>query len=270
MKLKMMETCGQSGVLLGSSAAVERLRLQVERFAPHFRTVLLVGEPGTGKESVGRELHRLSPLAGEAFAAMSVEDFVKLEQGCGRVIYLRGLGEAHADVQDGLVRRLARLGRETRLIVACEGEPRGMVAAGRLRAEVLERVGMLEIRVAPLRERLEDLPVLTGAMLDELGCAARWGEAEFAVVRGYGWPGNLAELRRLCKEFAATGVVRLETETVKPGPEVVRLEEVIERHVMRVLEGCAGNKLKAAEMLGISRSTLYRMLEASGSAAGAV
>ena len=251
----------------GSSAAMERLRLQVQRFAPHFRTMLLVGEPGAGKESVGRELHRLSPVAAEPFRVLEISDFVS-SPDCGRIVYLRGLGGTPADRQDGLIQRMANLGRETRLIVACEGEPRALLAAGRLRAEVLERVGMLEIRVPALRERLEDLEPLSKAMLDELGCGARWSNAELDAARAYGWPGNLAELRAACANFAATGALRLgqAAEAGRAGAgrvEEVRLEQVVARHVMDVLERCAGNKLKAAELLGISRSTLYRMLEAT-------
>ena len=254
-------------VFLGSSAAAERLRLQVQRFAPHFRTMLLVGEPGTGKQSVGRELHRLGPAGDAAFCVVEMEHFLA-GADVGNVIYLKGLSGAPAELQQSLVRRLAALGRETRLIVPCEGEPRALLAAGKLRAGVLERVGMLEIRVPALRERMDDLDTLTMAMLAQFPAAGRLSDAQRGVMHSHSWPRNLAELREACERFAASGEISFGalvdgggTNTLKH--QDVRLEQVIERHVLDVLERCAGNKLKASELLGISRSTLYRMLEAS-------
>ncbi len=245
-------------VFVGHSAAMERLRLQMARFAPHFKTVLLVGEPGVGKQAVARELHRLSPVSAGPFCAMAIDEFVGGWKDVGGLVYLHGLGAMRTEKHEELLHRFSALGRETRVVVACEGEPRGMVAVGRLRAEVLERVGMLEMRVAPLRERMEDLETMVEGMLGRLGCT---GRPDLDTMARYGWPGNVAELWRACEGFARDGVLRLER-GVEAGAGVVRLEEVIERHVMEVLERCAGNKLKAAEMLGISRSTLYRMLEA--------
>ena len=246
-------------VFAGESAGAERLRRQVARFAPHFRLVLVTGEAGADKESVARALHRMSPVAADAFVPCAVEDFVAGAEMRAGVLYLRGLGALRADRQDALLAALDARGREQRMVVECACDPRGMVAAGRMRAEVLERVGMLEIRVPALRERLEDLSALvTGAL----------GKGDFCVpeealerMAGHGWPGNLAELHRVCEGFRARGVLAFEAaEVASATAGAVRLDDVIERHVMGVLERCAGNKLKAAEMLGISRSTLYRML----------
>ena len=251
-------------VFAGSSAAVERLRLQVARFAPHFRTVLLVGEAGVGKESVARELHRMCPAGAEPLCTLEIEDFAGGADGAG-MLYLRGLGGLRPELHEALLRRLNGLGRERRVVVACAGEPRGMVAAGRLQSEVLERVGMLEIRVAPLRERTGDLREMVRAMLGRLGCAPEVeARLDWERLPGYTWPGNLGELWLAMEGFAADGVLRFGRPEGESAGEVVKLEEVIERHVMDVLERCAGNKLKAAELLGISRSTLYRMLGAAG------
>ena len=78
-----------------------------------------------------------------------------------------------------------------------------MVAAGRLPLEVLERVGMLEIRVSPLRERLGDLREMGLAMLGRLGCAG--AQVDWQRLEQYGWPGNLAELWQVLQGFAADG-----------------------------------------------------------------
>ena len=156
-------------------------------------------------------MHRLSPAALELFEAVEVEDFVHRGGGSGRggVVYLRGLGRVSAEMQEGLARRLAEQGREARLVVACEAEPRGLVAAGRLRAEVLERVGMLEIRVPALRGRAEDLEALATDMLARLGCESVFGEADLKLLKEHRWLGNLAELWRICERFAECGQVEL-------------------------------------------------------------
>ena len=252
---------GQNGdfgetVFAGESAGAERLRRQVARFAPHFRLVLVTGEAGTGKESVARALHRMSPAAAGAFVACEVQDFVASTDTRAGVLYLRGLGALGADRQDALLAALDGIGREQRMVVECACDPRGMVAAGRMRAEVLERVGMLEIRVPALRERMEDLPAIVAGMQGDGGFCLPADALE--RMAGHGWPGNLEELRRVCEGFRTRGVLEFEaTETDSAVAVAVRLDDVIERHVMGVLERCAGNKLKAAEMLGISRSTLY-------------
>ena len=253
-------------VLMGASAAVERMRLQVARFAPHFRTVLLVGEHGTGKQTIARELHRTGPRAGLPFVAMPIDDFVqRSDRAASGMLYLCGLAAMPAELQAGLLGRLNGLTRETRVVISCAGDPRGLVAAGRLRADVAERLGMLGIRVASLRERLEDVPAMTASMLGRLGCTARPAPEDVAQLLEYDWPHNLAELWRACEQFAAVGRLRLDRGPQYGTGDMVRLEHVVERHVKDVLERCAGNKLRAAELLGISRSTLYRMLDATTS-----
>ena len=239
-------------VFAGQSAAVQRLRVQVGRIAPHFRTALVVGEAGTGKETVARELHRLSPGAAREFAAYEAEASLG---GLG-LLYVRNLGGMGLEEQDGLLQALAGLDRGTRVVFAAEGDLRGTVAAGRLRAELFERLGGLEIRLCGLRERLEDFPAMLAGVRLEAGA--------LEAMQSYGWPGNLQEL---CVVLAQAGPV-VRVADVPSGlahgtPEMLetRLEVVLRRHVADVLEQCAGNKLRASEMLGISRSTLYRMLE---------
>ena len=251
---------GEDVVFAGSGPAVTRMRLQVMRMAPHFRVALLVGERGTGVETVARRMHSMSAVWAQHFVEISATDFaVGEEPAVGGVIFLTGLEVLERQAQGEFLRRLNLALRESRVVVASEADPRGMIATGRLRAELYERVGTLEIRVAPLRERIEDLPVLLGGIA--------FGEEAMARLEGYGWPGNLTELLELKARVGGLGRVvecgdlGLAEEVVE---KVVRLDKVIERHVVRVLERVGGNKLRAAEMLGISRSTLYRMLEGVG------
>jgi DNA-binding NtrC family response regulator len=257
-------------VFAGDSLFAERLRVQVRRIAPHFRTALLIGEQGTGKCDLARELHRLSPVADGPFVSCSAEEFARgaVDDVRSGTLYLQHLGTLRAPAQDDLMKRLQRLDArpngETRLIVANESPLRGMVAAGRMRQELQARVGAIEIRLPRLRERLDDLR----AMLSELPLS----EPAIAHLLEHSWPGNLNELRQiLVQAHLASGGTWIElahlpalapTQQTPPRePAEARLDFVMKRHVADVLERCAGNKLRAAEMLGISRSTLYRMLD---------
>ncbi len=180
-------------------------------------------------------------------------------------IYLHHLEAAHPGVQQPLLQRLRALPREAHVIFGCAGELKGMVATGRLRADLFDAIAMIELRVAPLRERLDDLEGLATSLLRRDGRDAWFASSAMEKMCVHSWPGNLDELAALCSTLGdADGAIEahqlppLEGEPVKT---VVRLDEVMQKHVMDVLQRCAGNKLKAAELLGISRSTLYRMLE---------
>ena len=260
-------------VFAGESAFAERLRVQVRRIAPHFKTVTLIGEPGCGKSDVARELHRLSPMADGPFICCTAEEFASgaVEEVRFGTLYLKHVGALPAAAQDQLLLRLHKLdsrGNDARLIVANDAPLRGFVASGRMRQELYTRVAAIEIRVASLRERLEDIPLMTAELTVHEDVHTRFRE--------HGWPGNLRELRDLlgqaylisggsCIELShLPGFVAAPRHTEFHEPAEARLEIVMKRHVVDVLERCSGNKLRAAEMLGISRSTLYRMLDSAG------
>jgi DNA-binding NtrC family response regulator len=260
-------------VFAGDGAAVSLLRLQVQRIAPHFRTALVTGERGVGKETVAREMHRLSGGAEGPFSRMEVTAFAQdLERVELRgVLFLYGLERLEPGLQDRLAVRLKQIQRETRIVFASECDLRAMLATGRLRQNLSSRVGALEIRVGALRDRMEDFDLLAGTLLHKLEGAGWFGQAALETMKGHDWPGNLAELLRVTRQVRRVeGEIRagdLPELTVEgEGDEAVRLEQVMQRHVFDVLQRCSGNKLRAAKMLGISRSTLYRMLEAAGAA----
>ena len=157
-----------------------------------------------------------------------------------------------------------------------------MAAAGILRQEIYHRLAMVEIALEPLRRRAEDIPPLVMHFLERF--ATRY-EKRIEMIAPeameslllHEWPGNVRELenvlhngvlqcegsvlstRDLPTLLAGTGAAYPVEVRQREAP--LRLQEVIERHVLRVLKDCSGNKVRAAEVLGISRSTLYRMLD---------
>jgi DNA-binding NtrC family response regulator len=300
--------------IVGDSATMQRLRLQVRRIGPHFRTVLLTGERGTGKQLVARALHAMSPGAAGPFVvchAAAIEDaLVECEEGAGTpgdmghlikkaqrgTLFLGGINEMPLEVQSRLLRVLrqyesvqsrlhASERMELRLIASTSEDVKVLAATGRFRQELYQRLATVDIALPPMRERREDLPQLAMCFLGRF--AVLYGSAVREIadeamerMQEYCWPGNVGELESVLRN----GVLQSEGKVLEPHhlpvfaepnrsePSMtgvagsVRLQDVVEQHVVRVLKDCGGNKLRTAEVLGISRSTLYRMLDAGASA----
>ncbi len=296
-------------VLLGESPAVRRLRSQIDRIAPYFRTALIRGEQGTGKHIVARAIHARSPGSDAPFIisnAISLAEAIAadassplaaslVDSANGGTLYLDGIGELPFALQAGLFRFIracedrratSAMGRndlarpDTRILTATHRDLRTMSAIGQFRQDLYARLSVVEIFVPPLRQRFEDIPLLAAWLLRRL--ADRTGQspkivaqATLAQLEDRMWPNNLRELDRVVAQAAALA----EGSTIEPrhllslvepagGPlppaaKLERLQDVIQQHVLEVLTRCGGNKLRAAELLGISRSTLYRMLDAS-------
>ena len=298
----------ESGIV-GSSTAMKRLRQQVRRIGPHFRTVLVSGEAGTGKELVARALHGMSQSRCGPFvvcyqaaiedalrkcetSARTGDDVVRLMKESVRgTLFLDGISEMRLEAQGRLLRVLTQYesaqsrvdaSQRTDLrIIASTGEDlRILVSTGRFRQELYQRLATVDITLPPLRERMEDLPELARCFLERFAQLYGRGVREIADeamerMQKYRWPGNVGELESVMRN----GVLQSEGEVFESHhlpmfaeanrPEQsttsasrsVRLQDVVEQHVLRVLKDCGGNKLRASEVLGISRSTLYRMLD---------
>ena len=256
-------------VLSGDSLAIRRLRMQISRIAPHFRLALITGESGTGKLTVAHEMHRLSPVAPRPLCIASIATFVQRytpdsELARAGMLVLRGLGSAEAPLQQALLLQLQLLPRDTRIVFTSSAGLKGLIAAGRLEHALAQRLGTLEIRVPALRRRTEDVRLLA---IEMLGAGeGSFSQAALECLREHSWRGNLAELWQLCRRLSAQPLP-IQPENLPALDQgaalevtALRLEEVIQRHIKDVLARCSGNKQKAAELLGISRSTLYRML----------
>jgi DNA-binding NtrC family response regulator len=294
--------------LVGQSPAIKGLRVQVQRIAPHFRSVLVHGERGTGKKLVARMLHAARGMGDESFLlrdAAAVEGCRRAEVPVGRfledaekgTLFLDGVDGLSFPAQGWLLRMLGweesalssrrnLPGIEMRVIASTTEDLRTLAAAGRFRQELYKRLATVEIALPPLRERMEDLSELAKYFLDRFGRLDGRNVQEIAPktmlrLREHHWPGNICELSNVIRGavLRSDGTLLREqdlTLLAQPREEErlatyagasVRLQDVVERHVLDVLKGCGGNKLRAAEMLGISRSTLYRMLETGSSAA---
>jgi DNA-binding NtrC family response regulator len=175
--------------------------------------------------------------------------------------------------------RLYMSGRmDLRIIASTCEDVKILVSTGRFSHELYQRLATVDIVLPPLRERMEDLPELARYFLERFPRLYGKGVCEIADeamerMQKHLWPGNVSELERVLRD----GVLRSKGGVLEPHhlppfadasePEQspgrsVRLQDVVEQHVLRVLKACGGNKLRASEMLGISRSTLYRMLDA--------
>lgn len=228
--------------ILGASAQIRGAVEQALRVAPTDAPVLLAGESGTGKELFARLIHQNSArhrapfvpvncaaLPGEllesemfghrrgAFSGAVRDKAGILETAHRGTVLLDELGEMPGDLQAKLLRVvqdgvLRRVGSETvdrtvdvRIISATNRDPREALAAGRLREDLLYRLGVVSIRLAPLRERPDDVPVLVRHLTPRLwqryrpsaGPAPYFGEAAMGVLLTYSWPGNVRELENV-------------------------------------------------------------------------
>jgi transcriptional regulator with PAS, ATPase and Fis domain len=298
--------------MAGDSPLMERLYTQIERIGPHFRTALILGETGTGKEMVARALHSLSPAANGPFVVCNASAIVEtlfesevfghvkgaftganadstglFEAAHNGTLFLDEIGEMPLGTQAKLLRALEnneiqRVGSptmrkvEVRILAASNRDLRALAAAGLFRQDLYYRIAMVEIMLPTLHERLEDLPVLVEYLVRRLAAHYDKNIPEVSpevleALREHSWPGNIRELENVL----GTAIIQsqgnmlvpldlanmpMTTVAIKMNMETHKLDDIVEQHVMKMMKYCVGNKLRTAEMLGISRSTLYRML----------
>jgi DNA-binding NtrC family response regulator len=289
------EHCGpdagiHAAATVGESDAIQRLRSQIKRIAPYFRTALVTGNPGTGKEGVARMLHALSPCADGEFIAIEAtalaETMMRDEAGpmmdavagtaTGGTLYLSEVGEVPLPLQGALLRVWSASGRgKMRVVAGTHRDLRTMGVTGQFRPDLAQRLMGIELAVPALGERREDLAAVIREVLRCAGAERELKLSADAMARllAHRWPGDVAEVdeviraaansagRRTMIETGNLPELRADTPDADDEVRMQKLEDVVRQHVLGVLTRCGGNKLRAAEILGISRSTLYRMLE---------
>ncbi|PYY14745.1 MAG: sigma-54-dependent Fis family transcriptional regulator, partial [Acidobacteria bacterium] len=290
--------------LVGRSPAMLEIFNRMSRIAPHFRSVLITGPSGSGKELVARSMHDLSPVrhgpfivcncAGipEALAESEMFGYMKgaftganetraglFEHAHGGTIFLDEIGEMPLGIQGKLLRVLQSheiqpIGSVTprplnlRVIAATNRDLRTEVSEKRFREDLFYRLSVVQLRLPSLLERKEDLPLLQKYFVEKY--AKQYGKEISGISRRaqnmlskYGWPGNIRELENaianacMMSEGRVLDAKNFRFDPVSPTGNsaipFISLKEMQRKHIRDVLHAVGGNKVKAAEILGISR-----------------
>jgi DNA-binding NtrC family response regulator len=274
---RQLAALGWMAGMPGRSAAIRRVFAQIEQAAPALAPVLLVGEPGSGKEWAARALHAAGRRNGPfvIFDPYSKEDLPRLSGG---TLFLRNLTSLAAPVQARLRRLESDLPPAVRVIASAEEDPAAAIRAGRLREDLFYRLSVFTIRLPPLRERLEDLGELAEAFVERANelrgtRIADVGRDALELLAAREWPGNLRELRDAVERaavLARTGLLTAEhfQRLWRRGPEAgeirlrcgATLAEAERSLVEATLLHAGRNKTRAAALLGISAKTLHAKL----------
>lgn len=242
LKMALAGCEGIDSRLVGTSPSMRELKKEISHIAPTIANVLIFGETGTGKEVIARAIHTLSTLnkgpymalncatipvsmaeselfghVSGAFTGASGKRVGKLEAANGGTLFLDELNSMPLDVQGKLLRALEMreiipLGTNTprpvnfRLISAMNEHPRTAIEEGRLREDLYFRINTVEVHVPPLRERMEDIPLLFSFFLertaDTYGMTAEpLGPESLALLMSHDWPGNVRELKSLAERY---------------------------------------------------------------------
>lgn len=305
----------QLGDLHGASPLMRRLFKQIERAAQSEASVLIVGESGTGKELIARALHQRSGRRGGPFVTVDcgaiAHDLVPselfghekgaftgadrrhvgaFERAHGGTLFLDEIGELASTLQPTLLgalerRRFRRVGGKTeietdvRVVAATNRDLRSEVNDGSFRLDLYYRIAVVTLRVAPLRERPEDIDVLIDLFLRESGQSdaadALFPTSLRDTLRKHRWPGNVRELRNLVEATVAMGQPQLHDEI--PGPKraipverqykearALVLAEFEREYLKHWLKKTGGNVAKAAREAGMDRSHLTTLLQRHG------
>jgi PAS domain S-box-containing protein len=298
--------------IVGRSAAIRAVLRDLEKVANTVSTVLLVGETGTGKELIARAIHNRSsrrdrPLVTVNCAALPstlIESEIfgreegaytgaltrqigRFELADGSTLFLDEIGELPLETQAKLLRVLQtgefeRLGStetrkaNVRVVAATNRDLEQRIAEKAFREDLFYRLNVFPIRVPPLRERLDDIPILAESFVEEFGQTMNKAiksipRTTLVALQRYHWPGNIRELRNVIERAMIVSqgdVLQAEVphhtkRTSAKSAESLNLEEVQRRHILTVLERTGwriSGPRGAAALLGIKPTTLeYRI-----------
>lgn len=313
--------------IIGESEALEKCRQQARQLAASNSTLLIHGETGTGKELFAQSIHNAGPRRNGPFIALNcgaipaglIESQLfgyeagaftgakkegqqgLFEQASGGTLFLDEISEMELELQSRLLRVLqerevVRLGGkrripvDVRVIASTNKDLWSMVASGKFRQDLFYRLNVVDLRIPPLRERPEDIPLLAEYFIKQFrsscGAFVR-GIAPDALrcLQNYRWPGNVRELQNCIERtmnFTTNEIIQVEdlpaliressaeSRQEQTGPAVpsVPLENatrLAEREVIhRALEASGNNRRLAAAKLGISTVTLWRKMKRLG------
>jgi DNA-binding NtrC family response regulator len=300
---------------IGSSPAIEELRKAATRAAEANLTILIQGETGTGKGVLARWLHGMSSRSNEAFVDLNCAGLTRelteselfghqkgaftgalankigfLEAANRGTLFLDEIGDMDLQVQPKILKvvedkRFYRLGdvlerkTDAQIIAATHRDLKSMAENGEFRSDLYFRISPLRLRIPSLRDRLEDIPIITDMLLRQLGSDMKRGSLEISdraqsALQQYAWPGNIRELRNVLERavlLSDDGVIHrtsLEFEpssspvpaasiTTTPATSNLTLREMEKQSILQTLESEGGNVIRTAKRLGIHRSSLY-------------
>lgn len=308
--------------IIGKGPAMQQVFALIDRAAAVKTTVLIIGESGTGKEMVARALHEAGPRKGNTFLALNCgaipENLIEStlfghEKGAftgadqkargyfqaanGGTLLLDEIGELPLGLQSKLLRVLedsavTPVGTtqpqkvDVRIVAATARDLEIEAKEGRFRQDLFYRLNVVKIKLPPLRQRPEDLPVLTRYFLDEV-CRQNGFEPReidpslLEAFAAYPWPGNVRELKNTLESLVVLSGKRVLSAEDLPekfalaregndgdGDEAdeseLNLTNLSKQTILKALEACRGNRTEAAKQLGISRRTLHRRLNEFG------
>jgi two-component system nitrogen regulation response regulator NtrX len=307
--------------IIGESVPTKALRQQLALMASTNGRVLIYGESGTGKELVAHAIHGGSPRAREPFVEVNCaaipEDLIeselfghrkgsfpgaaedkigKFQKADGGTLFLDEVGDMSLKTQAKVLRSLdeqrfepigadTSIQVDTRVVAATNKNLEEEIERGNFREDLFYRLNVIPFYVPPLRERIEDVPLLAGHFLKEFTTAYGRKPKEltpeaYGVLQDYQWPGNIRELRNLMERIVIMNPqIRVDARHIplNPGRRAVfdraperfgSLHEVraaAERdYILKKLDETAGNVTRTAELLGLERSNLYRKMKTLG------
>jgi len=312
-----------SGRMVGESLLMRQLREQVAMAAPTNGRVLIYGENGTGKELVARTVHAMSRRRNSAFIEVNCaaipEELIeselfghvkgaftgavadrrgKFEAANGGTIFLDEIGDMSLKTQAKVLRVLqeqvtepvgstSRVQVDVRVLAATNKDLVTEIRGGRFREDLYFRLNVIPIYVPPLRERVEDIPLLVDHFVSDF--AVEYGRrpkafdtGAMARLQSYRWPGNVRELRNVIERVVimAPGEIISEHDlsflsgssptavadaAAEPAIPLYAARDQFERdYILRQLAVQQGNISRTAEVLGVERSNLYRKMRAFG------
>lgn len=298
--------------MIGISKQMKDVFNQITQVAQADSTILITGESGTGKELVARAIHYNSPRSTKpficinctaipetlieselyghekgAFTGAYISKPGQFELASGGTLFLDEIGEMPVSSQMKLLRvleenKIRRVGGtkdipvDVKVIAASNKDLEKAVKDGQFREDLYYRLRVIQIHVAPLKERKEDIPLLAEYYFEQFRSKTTHpikgiSPEAMKLMEEYSWPGNVRQLKNCIergivmgrKEYIGPKDLDLIPQEVIPETQqkLLTLEDVEKEHIIKILRATGNNKTQAAEVLGIRRSTLYEKLK---------
>jgi two-component system response regulator HydG len=306
------------GNIIGRAPEMEKLYRIIAKASQSTHPVLILGESGTGKELVAKSIHYTGPFRNKPFIPVDCGSLVPtlieselfghvrgaftgathpkdglLAIADGGTVFLDEIGDLPVDLQAKLLRALQekeirpvgsvrRVPINVRILAATNRDLESAVAQGTFRRDLFFRLNVLTLRIPPLRERRQDIPLLVAHILDRLsrdsGVEKTLSDDALKTLLNYDWPGNVRELENCLERACAlstaneiqvrdlpTQVYSAPVELIGAAPQlnngIVPIAELEKQTILNALAQVNGDKLLAARLLGIGKTTLYRKLK---------